>query len=227
MATLGQIKTKVQNLVLHANTAVVAVIQDYVQQAQIIFEDAKGLSTLEKSKTYTTIDGVGLLSPIPTDFVGEREPLAIINKSKDLSSLTQITRLQIVDHHELGSAIKGKPSEYNLDTLTGNILLYPPPNVPSDGGYLNLGKYTFLYYYWGRETTLSSNEDTNWFTDNAQYALIWEAAAMALEFNRDPLATYYYNKAKMERRRIKRTDKRKKYGGSFAVAPIRNAIGSR
>lgn len=226
MATFAEVKDSVAKLVLEQNSEVIGQIDDFVKRAQEVFEDGFGLPVLQKDTSFQTVNGLGFGGPLPTDFNRLREPLAILHKDTSLTSMSQITRSDVIANKKLSDPTWGQPSEFLIDHPNDLFLLFPTPNIPSDGGYLDTGKYTIAVYYWGREATLSDDADTNWFTLNARYALIWEAAALAFEFNSDPIATYWFARAKGERRRLRAKFKRAKFETGFTLAPVRNRLGS-
>lgn len=77
--------------------------------------------------------------------------------------------------------------------------------------------------YWEYLPPLVSDNDTNWFTNNAEQYVVWAASAKAFEFNEDEMrADRNLLKAQAELLKLKRIDKRSRIERSMVLTPRRD-----
>lgn len=112
----------------------------------------------------------------------------------------------------------GQP-EVILVTET-QLLVYPEPDGESDWGD---GDYRLVIPYYAYKADLVNTTDTNWWTDNAPWYVIFQAVSEGLVRNREETrAAVYASKAEAEYRGAKGADVQNKLPERLTLIPRRD-----
>lgn len=217
MATLGQIRTRVRNLIIDDNAEVVSEIDAYVRKAQVEAEDRRGLRVLEASHTEAVAEDGDTITK-PADWNGIRTGPYLVSAEFPKLWLESLSFEQYV---EMGDTlVAGAPSYYS-DHTDATIYLLPAADAVTESPF----HYPVIVPYWKRLDVLTDDADTNWFTVDAEDYLVWRAGSLAFEFNRDfEPAAHYQQKSLGEYKRLRTNEIRQRYARGPLLKP---ALGSR
>lgn len=130
------------------------------------------------------------------------------------SEMIRTFAIQLPDESNTTPADEGPP-RYLLERDT-SIDVFPLPDDQSDW---NNGNYRVVIPCWKYLDDLVGDNDTNWFTTNNPYYIIWKATAIGFMANRDEeRGEFYEGKAKTLFMELRSTDKRSRLGDRLTLA---------
>lgn len=116
---------------------------------------------------------------------GQTSPLAILESRDDANRLYGTTAGGEYEDAE----VEGKPQALLIDepdtTGGANFEVYPLSDGLSTYSQSSVGQYRIQVPYWKYLAALSAGSDTNWFTENADEFLIYQATSEAFFLNQD------------------------------------------
>lgn len=210
MPQFSVIKDRVEEYLIDVPTATSLLIDAWVNKAVRDAQDEHNILFMDKTHSFTTALGTRVLGTkaaigdwkerraLPWLHLGDGDNKEI----KWAPSKSEMIRRFTEDDAE----DKGQP-QFILETET-NFEVYP---LPDDESLWDDGNHRVKLPYWSYLPALVQDEATNWFTDNADWYLVFQASAHGLLFNRDPQnASTLFQMATQELSRVVRLDKRKK-----------------
>jgi len=227
MATYIELQTQVNRRVIDLPTAVQAEVPDLVNKAVRAIQRGYNYKVMQGVLTATTNSGAGdggrSLLAVPSTFKEFRGRPFVRNNAgsvRDLttsysrngveqefgvSTTTSIGRPEIILH--------GEPSD---EAGAAAFEVWPLPDGASD--YVDK-EYRVVIPVWQYLTTLAADGDTNWFTVNGDYAIVYMATAEAFALNWDPENEALWRaRGVAEERELRKLDKRQRLAGTTTLA---------
>lgn len=227
----AEIQSNVENYLLDLPDETQAAIPGWINEATRDAERRFNWKHMEAEIEIQTVAGVRELVNEPLRYKEGRGNPFLAHKDGDneeilwASSLQNMLRLapESSDDTTLGA---GKPQfllalydEYEDDF---ELHCYPLPDGNSD--WAN-GEYRIRIPYW-RYTAEGPTLATNWFSQNLPYYLIFKAAAMGFEFNRDEQrAQYWERRAEQQFKKGSGQQKRARLQGNPTLSISMGAYG--
>ncbi len=222
MADFAGIRKRVKNYLLDLPEGIEPEIPYWINKAVQDAENRHNFRHMEATEPFVTVRGVRRLGDVPKRWKETREDPWILKGDLSTTKLawapSEDEMIRIFNNDP--EADSGEP-EFVLergDTLDA----FPFP----DGASLNPDKeYRVNLPYWRYSPPLVKDDDTNWFTDNAEHYMVYAAAAEGFLFNYDEArAAVWIGKADIELKKITRVDKRSKLPKRLSLTPIRDAL---
>lgn len=139
------------------------------------------------------------------------------------SEMIRTFAIQLPDEGNTTPADEGPP-RYLLERDT-TIDVFPLPDDESDW---DNGLYRVVVPFWGYLDDLSGDNDTNWFTNNSPYYIIWKACELGFMANRDEeRADYFAGKAEPLFKEMRRADKLSRLGDRLTLARTNDVYSGR
>lgn len=193
MATFGELKTEVLTNLIDTPDAVQTYVGSYVNRAIRKLQTKHNFKAMETSATYTSVEGVRYIgyrssrwkqarkSPFLTDNYGRTRQLywsdEIEAKARYGTSTTyDYGAPRLIVENEVGHGIEGD------DGIFSTFDLYPYSDGLSD---YDDGEYRITIPYWNYLTVLGSDDETNWFSENAEQWIVYQATADGFYTNED------------------------------------------
>lgn len=222
----GQLQTAVQKLVIDLPQDTQDEIPNYVNRAARVAQEAHNWNAFMKAtQTSTTVVGASTIA-LPSDFkqvranpvyrtdLGDDEPMQWLNSDDEIKYHCT---------NDSDSDI-GSPRWLTVDEENQVYRLCPWPDGASDHSD---GEYRLRIPYWKFLPALVDPGDTNWLTTNAEWFLIWGAAAEAHAFNVwDEKAQTWTAKANAELARLTRMDKMRNFPRRVTIPFSGGALGA-
>jgi len=227
------LQTRVNKIIIDDDTDTLDRVVPEIQKAQREIEDLSYMFVAQEATIGTdppSIAGDQGLVAVPSNWIAPRgRPFRLVGGSGDdnldlvtpplewMSPGEEVLKLYPADPSN--TSARGKPRFLTYDeNETKQIRIYPVPDIV----------YTHRILYWKRLVTLSSGSTTNWWTDNAEDFLVWQAAGRVLDFNEQFERSIKYEiRARSERDRMKNQDKRRRYRrNSTGIRPRRDVHAS-
>lgn len=193
----AQIVSNVENYLLDLPDETQAAIPDWINEAVRDAERRFNWKHMEAQTEAVTVAGERFLLTEPLRYKESRGDPYILHEDGDREPIQwapslQDMLLQTPQSSTDATLGAGKPSfllavydEYDLDF---ELEVYPL----SDGeSQYSDGEYRLYVPYW-RYTAEGPDLATNWFSQNLPYYVIFKAAAMGFEFNRDEQRAQYF-----------------------------------
>ena len=231
MASLSQLETRVRNLVLDETQVVLDRVDDEIRAAQreleddhvfLVMEDEQEITTVEGARTHANyakpadyLRSLTTARPVVVDGIGEKTKIDWLIRYGDRNDLYSDNPLQT-----------GMPQHvYERDE---DWEIFPYPNALAPGGALFAdGNWRIRIGYAKRLPSLSTPGSTNWFSDNAEDALVYMAAVRGLKTNRDwEEAALMGVDAEKEKRIVKHRDRMRRVFKQRLLRPMLGARGS-
>lgn len=226
-ATFSSIQTRVERRVIDLPAAVVAEVPALVNSALRDLQKDHNFKVMEAVLSATTTVNTRTLTSTPADFKEFRgQPYYFNNDGTVRRLVVAASREDIwgpIDHWGwIDDEITGNPLVL-LDGEPTNVLgqrnldVYPLPDGNSD---YDTGEYPITIPYWKFLPDLVSGSDENWFTDNAELYLIFQATSEAFSVDWDTEhAMEWERKAMQQRQRVLHADKLYRLQGVKSLVP--------
>lgn len=194
----GELKTEVLTHVIDTPTSITTLVPTFVKRAVRKIQQKHNFKVMEAKATFTTSPLQRILGTRPSDWKAPRGNPYFVEFFGSLKDM------QWVASDSDGIARWGNNSQYDYgfpqaifeDDLPSEFQVFPYPDALSD--YAD-GNYRITVPYWKYLGQLISDGDTNWFTDNADEWIVYQAVADAFYTNQDiQHAQIWSNRAKTE-----------------------------
>ncbi len=215
----AQVQTNVENYLLDLPSETQALIPDWIERAVREAEEDFNFDHMQAEARIQTVAGVRELLNEPLRYKegrgnpylltsdGDREPIQWAASFEDMLAQSPESSTDTTLGADKPAFILGRYDEYDDDF---ELEVYPLPDGNSNW---DNGEYRIRIPYW-RYTDGSSNNSTNWFTQNIPFYVIFKAAAFGFEFNRDERRAQYWEKRAMQQlRKAKGKQKRARLNG--------------
>lgn len=205
MPTFSAIKTDVQDYLIDVPTATSNLIGRWVNKAVKRAERNHNFWHMRAELASTTTESTRKLDDLPANWKQLREPPYFIRNDGSTVELAASFKETLIrrSYVEGDTDDEGYPEFLFFDEA--EISVYPYPDGASD---YSDGEYRIRIPYWAESSDLVNDGDTNWFTDNAEFYLIYYASALGMLFNRDrDEATVYFQLANDELKEVTKLDK--------------------
>lgn len=233
MANFGTLKSRVLARVIDAPAAVSGDVGALVNQA---IRDAQDLHKYRVMETQTallpTSVGVRQFAAIPSDFKeyrtgeppylvrfdGRTLPLLVAPSREEALKVYAQGTLDPDDKGEPQVLVEGDPSD-DLGTRAWEV--YPLPDGLSDWSD---GEYRIVVPYWRYLPELSADADTNWFTENLEWYIVYQATGHAFLIDWDEeRAAAWFQLAAGQRALGQKADKLARLAGLDTLIPYSGA----
>jgi hypothetical protein len=208
----GAIKTEVQSWLLDMPAGASSRIQGWVNEAIRDATDRYNFRCMQDEELPITVNQQRELFTKPSNWKEHRgEPYIFhqdgtttpISWAQSEAQMVRTYAIQLPDEGNTTPADEGEP-RYLLERET-TVDVFP---LPDDEADWDNGNWRLAVPYWKHMTAMSADADTNWFTQNAEYYVIWKALAIGFAWNRDEeRAALYETKAERQFQRAKNQDK--------------------
>ena len=146
-----------------------------------------------------------------------------LNWAASESDMIRTYAIQLPDEGNTAAPDEGEP-RYILERET-TFDVFPLPDQLSTW---DNGNYRIVIPYWAYLASLVSDNDTNWFTDDHPYYLIWKATAIGFAANRDEERAEYYSKKAEEKFFVARSqDKKSRISDRLSLAVHKDVYAGR
>ena len=221
-ATFGTIKAEVRTLIIDLPTAVTNLVPNFVNRAMRKLQEGHSFKVMETSVAYTTTLGDRTLGVKPANFKDFRGEPWLITQAGDMRPLTWAAdRYGLLLGIDEGS--EGVPMALldgvQVDDGSGSWEVFPLPDGNSDWTSAPAGEYRITVPYWRYLGELGADENTNWFTANAEQYLIYQAASDGFAADWDEERSMFWaTKAAEQRADVLRADKR------YRLSPVQDLV---
>jgi len=208
MPNLGEIKTRVENRLIDTNATILAESGLYINKALRMFQELYNFKVMEEKTEYITVDITRKLTDEPSDWKESRLSPWIREWDGGTTLIEWIPNLQEVAklYSRDDTNDKGAPRHLLYDNF--DIEVYPFPDLGSRHPTPNPGDWRIVVPYYKYLAPLVNNGDTNWFTENAEWMLTFQATAEGFWTNWDEQRAQFWEvRAANEFKRLKKTDK--------------------
>jgi len=208
MATLNEITLKVNRRLIDTTAATTAESTILVNRALRMIQELRNFKIMEEQVEYTTVQAQQLLNALPSDFKSSRGAPWIHEWDGGTTliewgpSIEEMAKLFPLD--DVTVTGQGKP----VYVLWNNnqIEVYPYPDDKSN--FAGGGDWRVVVPYWKFIPDLVNPSDTNWFTSNAEWFLVFQAVAESFYINWDEeRARMWEERAAIEFKKAKKFDK--------------------
>jgi len=176
----GQLKSAVQADVIDVPTALVAEVGNLVNRAIRVAQELHNFKCMEATSEYVTVPSTRSLTTLPTNWKASRGLPWTRDDDGTTNEIGWLTDdLDAVRSFSIDPDVDIGAPAYLLET-TSSLDLYPFSDSMSDW---TDGEYRINVPYWAYLNELSDDSDSNWFTQNAEWFIIWQAASDAIDFN--------------------------------------------
>lgn len=224
MATFSELQTRVRTRVIDLPTAVNNEVPALVNKAIREAQDRHNFKTMEANVSFTTTEGQRKIGDVPSDFKEFRSQPYYEEEAGDSHNLTVTANLESVldafgtnPDHDIGFPVV---LLYNKDD---EFEVFPFPDGNSD---YSDGEYRIEVPYWKYLADLSGSDDTNWFTNNMEWFIVFRAASDAFAIDWDEeRSNYWRQQAEAEFQRGLNRDKSLKLSPVHTLVPHLGARG--
>ena len=190
MATFQNIQDRVERRVIDLPAAVTEEVPDLVNKALRTLQEMHNFKVMETetAQLTTTVATRPLSTAVASDFKEFRGlPYLVTDSGSTRDLLLAANRAAVLDRFSLDDANdKGEPKllldpEPN-DLGARTLQVFPFPDGLSDWSG---GEYRIVVPYWRYVAALDEGADANWFTNNAEWYLSFQATAEAFYLDWD------------------------------------------
>jgi hypothetical protein len=219
MTTFADLKTEVQTLVIDTPTAVTTLVGNFVNRAIRKLQQKHNFKVMESEIEYQTTSLSRTLGARQGDWKEARGNPYYLSESGSLremhwasSRANALARYgDNVDFHY------GAPRLLVENDLSSELEVFPYPDGLSD--YTN-GEYRVTVPYWKFVGKLIADGDTNWFCDNAEQWIIYQAVSEAFYANEDEnRAATWEKRAMAQYNDVLLADKRRRLAETTTLVP--------
>lgn len=228
----GQINDLVEDLLLDLPAGTTSLIPGAVNEAVKDACRRHNFRCMEEELLPVTVDQQRELTAKPSDWKEKRgEPYYYrqdgstqpISWAPSESDMTRTYAIQLPDEGNTAPADEGAP-RYLLERESA-IDVFPLPDNESDW---NNGNYRVVVPYWKYLPTMTADANTNFFTLNHEYYLIYKGASIIFLRNRDEeRGNFYAGQAEGLFMQLKSQDKRSRLGDRITLAASPNVYSGR
>lgn len=235
MATYTELQTRVQHIIIDLPTSVTAQVPTLVRESVRRLQRLHDFKVCEaRTSVFTTATETRTLGAVPSDWYkwrGKPQIIDVDGKHKDLSIFPDRAAAEREFGSESGgeadaSALSGIPKALSLSEPTDeagtmNFEVWPF----SDGNSLySDNEYRIVVPYVKYLTVLSDGGDENWFTNNAEQWIVWDAASQGflIDWDENRAAVWAQNAAKAFKEVID-ADKRLRFSEITELRPSSDA----
>ena len=201
MADFVTIQNRVKSYVLDLPTETDSLIKEWIIKAQKTAMELTDFRIMRRFPSFPTSSGLAFDDRrLVDDVFSEAAPSAGIgfkfkkfakdrpyyrDENGEAVFLNWIPTSEHIAKYSSGATLVTGPPEdiaFNYDQQTAELIVGPIPDVngPSAGNNYDIFVPSIAYL-----DDLDQDNDTNWFTENAEWYLTWFATAEAMFFNRD------------------------------------------
>lgn len=225
MATLSELQTEVQSLLIDADTVVQNLTTTWINRAVRKLQVKHNFKVMESSATFTTTYLNRVLGSRPGDW---KEPRGKPYYVEELGRVRPFgwTSSEATAQHRWGTSTDfdyGPPRLLFENDLPGELDIYPFPDGLSD--YAD-GEYRIVVPYWKYLGRLIAPSDQNWFTVNGEQYIVYQAVAEGFYANEDEQrAQIWKTRADMEYKDVLLLDKKRRLSETESLVPYIGAAG--
>ncbi len=242
MATFLELQNAVAGIIIDTPATTLAQVPTFVKEAVRQLQTLHNFKVMEaETSIFVTATGTRTLGAVPSNFKQFRgKPYEILADGTVRELMNAADRAAVL--REFGDTrggeadtevMSGPPavvlrSEPSDDLGTTVFEIYPLPDGLSLYADTSAGEYRVVVPYWKYLTALSANGDQNWFTNNAEEFIKYQAAAEGFFHDHDEeRGTLWTQKAQAKLKDIMLRDKILRLSGVQALVPSPDALGSR
>lgn len=231
MATFKQIQDRVKTRVIDLPTAVTSEVNTLINAAIRTLERRHKFKVQEAltAQILTVAAQRTLATAVPTDYLEARgKPRLIFNTGRDQrlewlsgrqAAWDRYGHTDATEDGEPKALLDPEPDKEGVRTFE----VYPFPDGASDWSG---GEYRIMIPYWRTLATLSANNDTNWFTTNAEEYIVAQASSEAFLLDWDEeRAAVWATRAGVHMQEVITLDKLARLGGVDTFVPSPDAAG--
>lgn len=225
--TFLEIQNLVRGIVIDLPTFVTTAVPDLINKAMRDLQDDHEFKVQGRdTATLTTTEGTRTLTSMPTGFKRFRGlPFELLGEDdvaagqRELIASTERTdTIRMFDVDEEGAPQMILDTTMTDDDGTRVLEVWPLPDGLNPG--YDDGEYRIVIPYWSYVAELSLDADTNWFTANAPWYLIFQAAAEGFFLDWDYQGgAVWVQKASVEKARVVKADKMYRLGDVTSFVP--------
>lgn len=222
MANFGSLKNEVLLLVIDTPTAVQTLVASFVNRAVRKLQTKHNYKVMEAEATFTTAEATRALGIRPSNWKMARGKPYELDDRGFATGMFYLDRANAVFRYGDSTDDTGNPRTLVENDQTGNFDVYPY----SDGNSsYDDGEYRVTVPYWAYLNPLLSDSDTNWFTNNAEQWIIYQAVAEAFYANQDEaMAQIWETRAMREYKDVIDLDKQRIYAETDVMIPHLGAM---
>lgn len=220
----SEIQDHVTGYLLDAVTSTNTLVPTLINKAIYDAERMKyNFQHMEEVLEATTVDGEQVLAGRPALWKRSRMKPWIRRDDGERTELEWTDRQEAWRWYPLTTvASTGHDTPEVVLVDATQVLLYPEPD---DGSDWSDGDYRMSIPYYAYSADLSADDDTNWWTLNAPWYVIFQAVSEGMLRNRDEQrAGLYAGKARAEYQIAKRADTQSKTPERSTLIPRRGAF---
>lgn len=217
MPDLATLRQRVKDYLIDVPAETENLIDTWINKAARQAQEKHNFWVMAENLSLTTTAGVRTLGSLPADWKERRaDPWLHFGTDGSAHIDWAVSEAQMIAlYSEDDPDDKGEPV-FILET-GANFEVFPFPDGESRW---DDGEYRVAIPYWAYLAELSQDGDTNWFTDNAEWYLLFFAVAEGMFFNREEeRAAQYLQRATNEFERLRSQSKRSRLGRSETLAP--------
>lgn len=188
MATFGELKQEVLDILIDAPARTVAAVPRFINNALKTLQATHNYRVMQRTAQFDTVPGQRSIGAFPARWKEWRgrpfrvEQLGGVRHMDYSNSAEALLR-------NWSSIATGTPQVISMgdgttDDTYGTLVVYPLPDALGDW---TAGAYRLYIPYWGYVPPLSADSDENWFTEheNGSSYIAWKAASLGFIMNED------------------------------------------
>lgn len=222
MATYLEIRNRVSSRVIDLPSSVQAEVPKLVNEAMRTMQRKHNFRAMEKFAFFTTAVGTRILGTIDRFKEFRDQGPLLFHKFRKAQRLPIDVASGEANKSELQNATYPKSPQHLasiIDPITGVVtfIVSPFPDALSDW---TDGNYQITIPYYEYSAALINDNDTNWFTQNADDYIAYQATgeAFALDWDYDSEALWL-QRADVKNKEIVKADKMSRLGGVNMLVP--------
>lgn len=206
--TFGELQDEVNLSVIDTPTAIQTMVPTLIKRAVRKLQQRHNFMVMKATASFTTVVGARTLTR-PTDWKEARgKPYVFEEDAGRPRDMFWGLDADLQAKHGVSLTLDiGMPRGLSEDDENAQLKIYPAPDGTS---LYDDGEYRIYVPYWKFLPALSAASDTNWFTENADEYIVYQATADAFALNEDEdRADYWRKRAATEREDLINADKRR------------------
>lgn len=219
MGTYIDLQNEVNTLLIDTPQAVQTLVPKFVNRAIRKLQVKHNFKVMESNVVGTTTFGSRVIVARPTDWKSPRgNPYYIqeIGKPREIYWISSEAEA-VARYGNNVDLDYGDPRALFEDDLSAEFNAYPYPDGLSD--YAD-GEYRLIIPYWKYLGLLIADNDTNWFTDNAEQWVIYQSVAEGFYANEDEArAEKWEIRAAKEYKDVVAVDKDRRISETTSLVP--------
>lgn len=221
------IKGHIREYVIDVPAETEALLDDWVNEALLDAERRHNFQHMYATESYTTTEDTRKLGDVPDNYKEPRGlPWKLFDDGQTVEFDWAASESDMIRQYGNDNDLDdGEPEflleVYNQTSGKREFHLYP---LPDDNSDYSDGDYRIEVPVWLYSPALADEGDTNWFTNQFPFYLIYKATYFGLLFNRDESRASAFNQlAEQMYRNAKSLDKRSKIPPRFTM-PARRGV---